>query len=192
MSKGHWSELAALLQVGHLPFDPGLTDQEVEQVEKKFGFRFPPDLRAFLQAAMPVQIGFHDWRSDDEAKLREILNWPLEGCLFDVEYNDFWLPEWGPKPELLADAFAVAEEKINEAPKLIPIYSHRYIPEEPRESGNPVFSVHQMDIIYYGFDLDDYLRHEFNLPDRKEWPAEVRTIKFWNPERFQSMRWTEN
>jgi hypothetical protein len=75
-------------------------------------------------------------------------------------------------------------EMIAEAPKLIPIYSHRFIPEEPSEAGNPIFSVYQMDIIYYGFDLDDYLRHEFDLPGRKEWPAQVRPIKFWDPERF--------
>lgn len=189
MDKGHWSELAALLQVGHLPFDPGLTNEEVEGVEKKFGFRFPPDLRDFLQTVMPVQIEFHDWRSKDEAELRKILNWPLEGCLFDVEHNVFWLPEWGPRPELLGDALKIATVKITEAPRLIPIYSHRYVSEEPHESGNPVLSVHQMDIIYYGFDLDDYLRHEFNLPGRKEWPAQIRPIRFWDPERFQDLRW---
>jgi hypothetical protein len=45
-----------------------------------------------------------------------------------------------------------------------------------------------MDIIY-GFDLDDYLRHEFNLPGRKEWPAQMRPVRFWDPERFQELRW---
>lgn len=35
-------------------FEPGLSDAEVEQVERQHGFRFPPDLRAFLQTAMPV------------------------------------------------------------------------------------------------------------------------------------------
>ena len=118
--------------------------------------------------------------------------WPLDGCLFDVEHSGFWLPEWGKKPELLADAFKIATEMIAEAPKLIPIYSHRYIPEEPHESRNPIFSVHQMDVIYYGFDLDDYLRHEFNLPGRKEWPTQVRPVRFWDPERFQDLRWTES
>jgi hypothetical protein len=180
----HWRELAALLQRGHLEFDPGLTDLEVEATEEKFNFRFPPDLRAFLQTVMPSHIGFHDWRSNDEARLRKKLDWPLQGCLFDVEHNNFWLPEWGKRPELLSDAFKIAREMIAEAPKLIPIYSHRFISEEPYEAGNPVLSVYQMDIIYYGFDLDDYLRHEFNLPGRKEWPAQVRSIEFWNPERF--------
>ena len=113
-----------------------------------------------------------------------MLDWPLQGCLFDVEHNGFWLPEWGKRPELLSDAFKIATEMIAEAPKLIPIYSHRFVSEEPHEVGNPVLSVHQMDIIYYGFDLDDYLRHEFNLPGRKEWPLQVRPIRFWDPARF--------
>lgn len=188
MDKEQWSELAALLQVGHVQFNPGLTDEEVERTEKKFGFRFPPDLRAFLQTVMPAQIGFHDWRKGDESKLRAALNWPLKGCLFGVEHSGFWLPEWGERPELLENALAIATQNVLEAPKLIPIYSHRYMPEQPNKSGNPIFSVYQMDIIYYGFDLDDYLRHEFKLPGSKPWPEHVRQIKFWNPSRFQEWR----
>ena len=49
--------------------------------------------------------------------------------------------------------------------------------------------MHQTDIIYYGFDLDDYLRHEFDLPDRKPWPSEVRAIEFWNVDRWQDAGW---
>ena len=48
-------------------------------------------------------------------------------------------------------------------PKLIPIYSSRYIPESPKETGNPVFSVYQTDIIYYGFDLLSYFENEFKI-----------------------------
>ena len=186
--KHHWLELVALFKIGGLEFDSGLTDREVEVVQRKYEFRFPPDLRSFLQTVVPVSKGFYNWRSDDETVFRKMLDWPLQGCLFDVENNGFWLPEWGPKPEALADALKIATAKIAEAPTLIPIYSHRYIAEEPHESGNPVFSVYQMDIIYYGFDLDDYLRHEFNLPGREEWPAQVRPIRFWDPIRFQELR----
>jgi hypothetical protein len=70
------------------------------------------------------------------------------------------------------------------APKLIPIYHHRMMPDEPHLKGNPVFSVWQTDIIYYGFDLEDYLRHEFVLPGRKAWPETIRPIRFWNIDRF--------
>ena len=180
--------MIALLESVGVKFESGLTDLEVEATEEKFNFRFPPDLRAFLQTALPTGEHLPNWRSRDEAEIRQRLNWPLDGCLFDVEHCDFWLPEWGPKPQLLADALKIATEMIAEAPKLIPIYSHRFIPEEPHEAGNPVFSVYQMDIVYYGFDLDDYLRHEFHLPERKDWPAKVRPVRFWNLDRIEGFR----
>ncbi len=63
---------------------------------------------------------------------------------------------------------------------MIPVFAHRMLPSEPHLEGNPVFSVHQTDIIYYGFDLDDYLRHEFRLPGRRPWPEHVRTIELWS------------
>jgi hypothetical protein len=192
MGNAHWLDVIALLKGVGLEFDSGLTDREVEIAERKFNFCFPLDLRAFLQTALPTAEHFPNWRSGDETEIPKRLGWPLDGCLFDVEHADFWLPEWGPRPGLLADALKIATAKITEAPKLIPIYSHRYIPEEPHESGNPIFSVHQMDIIYYGFDLDDYLRHEFDLPGRKQWPAKMRPIEFWDPERFQKLRWGDN
>ncbi|HEV3149881.1 MAG TPA: hypothetical protein VGY94_02960 [Acidobacteriaceae bacterium] len=188
MDDPEWLEMIALLESVGVKFESGLTDLEVEATEEKFNFRFPPDLRAFLQTALPTGEHLPNWRSRDEAEIRQRLNWPLDGCLFDVEHCDFWLPEWGPKPQLLADALKIATEMIAEAPKLIPIYSHRFIPEEPHEAGNPVFSVYQMDIVYYGFDLDDYLRHEFHLPERKDWPAKVRPVRFWNLDRIEGFR----
>jgi hypothetical protein len=111
---------------------------------------------------------------------------PLDGILFDVEH-DTWLPEWGVRPERIDDAKALVEQYVEEAPRLLPIYSHRIMPDRPHPPGNPVLSVHQTDIIYYGFDLDDYLRHEFGLPGRKPWPPEVRSIDFWDVDRWQAV-----
>jgi hypothetical protein len=186
-----WTELLSQLASsdGHaVQIEPGLTDAEVAATEKKFGFHFPPDLRALLQAGLPGGDGFPDWRSGDEAALRSWLAIPLEGILFDIEHNRFWLPEWGARPDRLEDAKRAASALIAAAPKLVPIYQHRMIPDEPREPGNPVFSVHQTDIIYYGFDLLDYFRHEFDLGAREPWPEKVRAIRFWDLDRFQT-RW---
>jgi hypothetical protein len=115
---------------------------------------------------------------------------PSQGVLFDVEMNDFWLPEWGPRPKQMEEAKAVAIARLDEAPRLIPVYAHRMIPDRPHQVGNPVLSVHQTDIIYYGFDLDDYFRHEFGLLGRKPWPSEVRQVPFWDVERWQTIRWS--
>jgi len=88
-------------------------------------------------------------------------------------------------------ALHVAGELVAAAPRLIPIYMHRMMPDEPHLPGNPVFSVHQTDIIHYGFDLADYLRNDFGLPGREPWPAQVRPIRCWNLDRFQNVRWVD-
>jgi hypothetical protein len=160
-------------------FDAGLTDEEVAQCERKFAFRFPPDLREFLQTALPSGPRFPNWRACNEPELRERLDRPRDGLLFDVEHNGLWLEEWGERPVSLAVALDVASGHISRAPKLIPVFSHRMMPEEPHMSGNPVLSVYQSDIIYYGFDLADYLRHEFALSQRKKRPESMRPIPFW-------------
>ena len=55
----------------------GLTDKEVVAAETRWGFKFPPDLRAFLQIAMPANKHnnqFPNWRSTDKADIDYILN----------------------------------------------------------------------------------------------------------------------
>jgi hypothetical protein len=178
---------------------PGLTDEEIVHAENKYGFQFPPDLRMLLQYAMPISDGFVNWRADDEDAIRDMLEWPLEGMCFDIEVNSFWMASWGEKPKYLSYAFRVAKQALRKAPKLIPVCGHRYIPDEPHLSGNPMFSVYQTDIIYYGYDLADYFFNEFWHPDRRideeaeeqfkvprpVWSArEPRPILFWSDVTF--------
>ncbi len=117
----------------------------------------------------------------------------MRGVVFDVEHNGFWLEEWGPRPQTLAEAKQIAEQLIAAAPRLIPIYQHRMIPAEPHLPGNLVFSVRQTDIIVYGTDLRDYLVHDFLMSkeEQEEWtvPSGTRLIQFWDTERFQYVRW---
>jgi hypothetical protein len=87
------------------------------------------------------------------------------------------------------EALQKAADLVAAAPRLIPIFMHRMMPDEPHAAGNPVFSVLQGDIICYGFDLADYFRHDFDLGDRKPWPEDIRPIRFWDVGRFQAVRW---
>lgn len=191
MSNEIWQDFVRQLSEQGIQFAPGLTDGEVSRVQERHSFLFPLDLREFLQTGLPQGEQFPDWRSGTESALREWLNVPRAGVLFDVEHNEFWLPEWGPRPGDLASALRFVGELISAAPKLIPVYGHRMMPDEPQSAGNPVFSVHQTDIIYYGFNLADYLRHEFTLPGRQPWPASIRSIRFWDIERFLDVRWSD-
>lgn len=178
-------------------FDSGLTDDEVLQVETKFDFKFPPDLKLFLQTGLPTSERFVNWRlglksKDDADKIIDRLGWPLEGMLFDLQLNEFWINSWGDKPNNYEEKERIAKEKYLTFPKLIPIYSHRYIPSRPSEAGNPVFSVHQMDIIFYGSDLATYFANEFSFELTDEFEMldkPKREIEFWSK---WVDEWTEN
>jgi len=161
-------------------FDSGLTESEIRTVEAHFDFRFPADLCALLQTALPRGPLFPDWRMPESTALADRLAWPFDGIAFDIEHNVFWLDSWGPRPAALSDALAVARATVESAPRLIPIFGHRYLPAEPEAAGNPVFSVYQTDIICYGVDLRRYLLCEFGRLDFAEATrGEPRRIRFW-------------
>jgi hypothetical protein len=154
----------------------GYTLAELNTAQQKFGLIFPPDLVALLSNGRPVDG--HDWT--DEVAIRRALDWPLEGLLFDVEYNRLWWPEWGERPASSDARKDVLRSVISRAPKLIPLIGHRYLPEEPHEAGNPVFSVYQSDVIYYGADLADYFEREFAGWRHRPWPDHIKHIAFWS------------
>ena len=187
MTENNWGEFVDELRRAGVEFDPGLTDPDIDRAETIYGFRFPPDLRSFMQIATPA---YYDWHAENDPRIHAMVTRPLGGILFDVE-NGLWMPEWGTRPAGIETAKTVVTDLVVQAPRLIPIYGHRMMPDRPHESGNPVFSVHQTDIVHYGFDLEDYLRHEFKLPGRKPWPEHVRPIEFWDIDRFQEVRWRE-
>jgi hypothetical protein len=179
-----WSYHRDVLERAGVVFQSGLTAEEVERIERRHGFRFPPDYRAFLMQALPGSHSFIDWRSADDEAIRSRMELPFEDMCFDIENKAFWLRGWGPRPARLEDAFAIARRAVGAAPKLVPIAGHRFIPESPHEEGNPVFSVHQTDIIYYGSNLAEYLEnewgHSFFGQGRYMVTEPVKSIDFWS------------
>jgi len=168
MGKATINEIIVRLKDQSYHFDKGLSNSEVSEIERQFLFQFPPDLRIFLQTSLPISAGFPNWRQSlEEGTARNLvlkqLSWPLEGMLFDVEENNLWLDEWEEKPDTTAERIKIITQHFRAYPTLIPIFGHRYIPNTPFESGNPIFSVYQMDIIVYANDLQCYLDNEFNL-----------------------------
>jgi hypothetical protein len=135
----------------------GYTKGELDSAQARYGLTFPPDLVALLLDRRPTQ-GW-DWRTDDEG-IRRALDHPLSGLQFDVEHG-LWWPEWGERPETLAERTEIVTAAVASASRLIPLIGRRYLPEEPCEAMNPVFSVMQSDVIYYGANLADFFRRQF-------------------------------
>jgi len=174
------SKAIRVLRRRGIPMAPGLSDDEVRAVERRWRFAFPPDLRALLALAVPIGPEFPNWRQPSDPSIVRRMAWPAEGVLFDVEHDAFWLEgSWGPRPPALPEALERAGAVLAGAPPLIPVYGHRYLPSVPCEAGNPVLSVWQADLIVYGVDLADYVKNEF-ARWRFRRSHRPRAVPFWS------------
>jgi len=159
----------------------GLSEGRIAEVERQWRASFPPDYRLFLARLHAVdrpmrclsgkrlphdaltlhdETSFYNWLTEGTV-IQERLDALVEGLQFDVENNGLWRASWGPKP---ATALARAErvrELVSAAPRLIPIFSHRYLLAEPSQEGNPIFSIVQSDIIVIATDLRTCFLSEF-------------------------------
>lgn len=174
------NRLLSLLRRSGAALNAGLSESELYDVEARYAFVFGPDQREMLSQAVPTGKNWPDWRHDDERSIRERLDWPVQGVLFDVANNGFWRLSWGQRPSDAAKAEGIARQHLAHVPRLLPVYSHRYLPAGPCEPKLPVFSVHQTDTIYYGVDLEDYLVREFSDPPLPPLEGSPRYVQFWS------------
>ena len=73
----------------------------------------------------------------------------------------------------------VVAELYKNAPKIIPVCSHRFMPEMNDDNDPPVLSIHYGDIVYYGRNLQGYLLHEFCGVDIPKYISEYKNVPFW-------------
>ncbi|MBC1559293.1 SMI1/KNR4 family protein [Listeria booriae] len=171
--------IIAILKKKKVEFAPGLTEDEIRKCEEIFDIKFPPALKNLLKEVLPISKEFINWRDHRKRnvlRIKKRLEWPWEGIVFDIEENDFWVQSWGVKPDLVAERIRVAKEKYDVAPKLVPIYSHRYMPEGSEQ----VLSVYQTDIIFYGTTLLEYFQIELDWKPYERMDFEnIKAIPFW-------------
>ncbi|ESQ83241.1 hypothetical protein AEAC466_13395 [Asticcacaulis sp. AC466] len=150
---------------------------ELDRAQTLYDLTFPPDLIAYLSNDHWLET--YDWRTDNPT-LRGMLDWPYDGLIFDVEQNALWPTSWGERPDTPQERAEALKALVTAAPKLIPLFGHRYLPAEPNSVGNPVFSIYQSDIIIYGTDLADYVARELGEQPNKALPNTARRIRFWS------------
>lgn len=164
----------------------GLTEYDIVRAEKRWDVAFPPDFRLFLRylhtttpkmqrlgydestehpgefrAGMSdVPSSFYNWKDKPES-LQGAFGWLLKGILFDVERAELWRPSWGNKPATPEARLQRVRELVRAAPKLIPVYGHRYLLAHPCQPGNPILSIWQTDVVMYAPNLRSYLLYEF-------------------------------
>lgn len=177
-----YMESIRLLKQQGIEFEMGLTVEEISKIEEIYAIKFPKCLKEFLMMAMPISNGFYNWRNfnlDNVMFIKEIINRPIED-VDELAEEVYWCDEWGEEPENEKDIARIVRERLKSAPRLIPIYGHRYIPIIP-EDNPPIISIHGVDIIYYGENLEDYFKVEFG--GKKQGEIEFKNIKpipFWS------------
>lgn len=92
--------------------------------------------------------------------------------------NGFWPASWGDVPDGKDERERRARAHLALVPRLIPVFSHRYLTAEPQFTPSPVFSVYQADVIVYGDNFLDYVAHEFGVPPLH--PSDRTYVPFWS------------
>lgn len=177
-----YKESIDLLKNCGIRFESGLTKSEMVMIEKLYTIKFPKSLRVFLMEELPISKDFYNWRNFEKNNVRFIKNTlykPLK-YIDNLAEEVYWCEKWGEEPINTMDKVNGVKERLKKAPLLLPVYSHRYMPEilddEP-----PVLSVHGSDIIYYGKNLEDYLEIEFGGKEQVEIDFQrISPIPFWS------------
>lgn len=177
-----YKESIELLKLHGVEFETGLTLQEITQIEDVYKIKFPNSLKEFLMMALPISTGFYNWRNleqDNVMTIMKIINRPIKD-VDELAEKVFWWDDWGEKPTDKMDIALIVRERLKSAPKLIPIYAHRYIPMI-QEDNPPVISIHDIDIIYYGQNLEDYFKVEFGVKEHRMIDYKnINPIPFWS------------
>ncbi|WP_157558898.1 hypothetical protein [Nocardioides sp. Soil774] len=161
----HLAPIERLKRAG-VQIEPGLSDEEIEVVQKRFGIAFSVPHRSLLQVGLPVDLSaqtvrqrprWPDWRHGDQRELET----------------------WIRRAPAAADAAAAAPALAG--PPLIPLCDHRYLPSGGHLKTCWVFSAHELDVIYYGNDIGAWIGREFEgdswSPER---PASEDRIPYWS------------
>jgi hypothetical protein len=62
----------------------GYTEAELEDIQKRWHLRFPPDLVEEMRQRRPLRPRGFDWLEASDAEIERSLAWPYESFLFDV------------------------------------------------------------------------------------------------------------
>jgi len=148
----------------------GASESDLQTFERANGLYLPKDLRTLAQIVHDPDGAMFPWLADPQC-LATSNAWIQRGIEFDIRNGSAWLERWGEPPSEAEDRIAVFRADVASWPTLVPVANrfHRITPNKP---GNPVYSIMQTDIVYYGADLASWLASEFfredPIPEAKE------------------------
>ena len=177
-----YEDIINQLKQKRIEFARGLSDEELCWIEHEYDIFFPEELKSFYKEALPISKGFYNWhdkRNENVMGIKRAMSIPVQGIVENSEEID-WREEWGEEPSNLNERKKSIGDIALNAPKLIPIFSHRYIASF-RCKNPPVFSICGTDIIYFAQNIIDYFLTEFKIKESNIFMNdEVSYIPFWS------------
>ena len=161
----------------------GLTNRQIGELETVLGCQVPFEVGLMLVMGVPSAEPWCQW-SDPAAELSAWNERVLAGFTVDVEHNNLWNVDWGPKPATLAEQVRVVADQLEAAPALFPIYGNHAVPLTAAEGvansdGNPIMVIDGSEVTEMHDDLAAWMHHQFDVP-LPMWPAEPRSFAFWS------------
>ena len=164
----------------------GASAREIKAFEAQTGLELPGDLRWLAQHTHDPGGAFFGWLKEPQ-RIAQSLDWIRTGIEFDLQHGTTWLERWGKPPRDIETRIEIFRADFHSWPALIPIMGHRFLRIDPCRSGQPVYSIMQTDIIYYGANLASWLAMEFlgrrmsdselqSLPTDSPWDAYAREL----------------
>jgi hypothetical protein len=189
----------------------GMSEDEIDSVEKKYSVKFNQEHRAFLKVLhaidrkeevrykeswdedakliTKIRPWFYNWL-EDEIEIKNRFDWPYRTILQDIlKKNSVWLKSWGPRPQSDEEKTNIFSSWLNKAPRLLPIMGHRFAVSDPELTDKPVLSVWGSDIIVYGWNFRYYLLNELgkHIPELWE-PVYDEEDKCYYTESIQELK----
>lgn len=167
----------------------GLSESEIDSIQREFDIKFTFEHRAFLKILHTIDRKevvaytetfdedeetkydhipfFYNWKSDKE-EITDRLDWPYRTIFQDViGANKVWLESWSKRPKSDKEKEKIFSKWFEKTPKLIPITGHRFVVGNSTKKESPVLSIWGSDIIVYGWNMRHYLlnelKHHLNL-----------------------------
>lgn len=164
-------------------FSSGLNETDLRKIQQIYEIMLPQELIEFYSLALPVSMGFYNWKDFSLSNIEHIksaIKRP-ENDLIELVDEIYWCDDWGEEPLDENEKAEIINDLLKKAPKLIPIFKHRYLPFYADNKSNPVFSIHGTDVIYYGDGLLSYLQIEFGLKNYNEIDySMIPHVPFWS------------
>ena len=177
-----YEKILDLFKEKKVVLEDGLTSAEVVEIERIYGIVFPKSLQDFLMTVLPVSQGFYNWRNKEQANvelIKSVINQPIRYIDENPE-EIYWCEDWGKEPEDSTVFKNEVKKRLKSAPKVMPVFSHRYMPTTDEENP-PVLSIQGSDVIYMGEDIEDYFNVEFGAKKQNEIDfLKINPIAFWS------------